>query len=198
MLLTLALVSIYPRIPTRGLDYQFRLFDGPRSELDLDACHNLTHILGYLADFLYNPKRSQEFCAGPKLSAQAAKYCLVYLCDHTASEQRAPPRMSAEQRMRRRYFPWKWHRRVIREDIRGPHVTPWFWLQRPAHFGSFFQPCIFHREITDLIYVHTPPPYRSSQVLHTKTTKLLGADSTLRSIISHFDISTTSSLGQRS
>ncbi|KAF5314467.1 hypothetical protein D9619_011740 [Psilocybe cf. subviscida] len=116
--------------------------------------------LEYLSNFLRDPKRSREFCAGPGLFAQAAKCCLVYLCDHTAFAQKAPPRMSAQLRMRRKHTPWKWHRRVLREDVRGPRVTPWLWLRHPLYLG-ISETRVLHRKTNDQLYVHSAAVYIS-------------------------------------
>lgn len=114
----------------------------------------------YFSNFLRDPMRSRKFCAGPNLFAQTAKYYLSYLCNHSAFAQKAPPRMSAQQCMRRKYNPWKWHRRVIREDIRGPHDTPWLWLRRPTSEGIIMRTYVLHRK-NDLIYAHNLNIYES-------------------------------------
>lgn len=105
--------------------------------------------------------RSREFCAGPKLFAQAAKWCLIYLCDHTAFGQNKQHRMSAKQRMRRKCSPWKWHRRAMREDIRGPLITPWLWIRRLVPKKGFSNLIVLgtsvpHRKANDLVYAHSP------------------------------------------
>jgi hypothetical protein len=161
--LVFALVTIYRQLPIGVFHNRFDLFDGTHfgdqssAALQLDAIMSIfPGYLEYLSDFLRDPKRSQEFCAGPKLFAQAAKHCLFYLCDHAAFEQKVPPQLSAQQRTRRKYTPWKWHRRVLKEDIRGWSVTPWLWLRRPDLYGRFSETRVLHRKTNDLIYIHSP------------------------------------------
>lgn len=131
--------------------------------------------LKYLTDVLHDPKRSMEFYAGPKLFAHAAKHCLLYLCNHAAFSQKAPPRISAQHRMRRKLTPWKWHRRFLREDIKGPGDAPWLWLRRPtAPYRPITRTPVFHRRTNDFIYIHIPhismsidpPDYNDPVVMH--------------------------------
>lgn len=143
---------------------QFGLFDSFHSgrqssvALERDSIGVITYpdSLEYVSEFLCDPKRSQACCAGPELFAQAAKYCLIYLCDHTAFAQKVPPRMSILQRMRRKHTPWKWRRRILRKDIRGPRVAPWLWLRRLTPYFIFSQTYVLHHRTNDLIYIHSP------------------------------------------
>jgi hypothetical protein len=63
--------------------------------------------------------------------------------------------MSAQQRMRRKHTPWKWHRRVLTQDIRGSRDTPWLWLRRPVP-STILSTHVLHRKTDDLIYIHSP------------------------------------------
>ncbi|KAF5315207.1 hypothetical protein D9619_007090 [Psilocybe cf. subviscida] len=165
--LVFALVAIYSEFSNIKLSEcsryaQYRLFHKSHFEhralatFQLDMIETDLRYVEYLSNFLRDPKRSREFYAGPKLFAQAAKYCLLYLCDHRAFAQKIPPRMSAQQRMRRKHTPWKWHRRVLREDIRGSCDTPWLWLRRSTSFGTFSRTLVLHRKANDLVYIHSP------------------------------------------
>ncbi|KAF5318668.1 hypothetical protein D9619_010911 [Psilocybe cf. subviscida] len=100
MSLFFAMVTIYRKLPIGAFHESFSLvgkFDAHvqspavlQNDWDNEA---MSGYLESLSDFLRDPKRSREFCAGPKLFSQAAKYCLFYLCDHTAFEQEAVPRI---------------------------------------------------------------------------------------------------------
>lgn len=161
--LVLALLAIYRDLPLGAFHNHFCLFDHTHfSDRDLVSLQlriirtSDVGYMGYLSDFLRDRTRSQECFAGPKLFAHAAMYCLNYLCDHTAFAQKAPPRMTPRRRRRRQYTPWKWHRRVRREDIGGWRVTPWLWLRRPTLYGSVSQTRVLHHKTNDLIYIHSP------------------------------------------
>ncbi|KAF5329322.1 hypothetical protein D9619_008917 [Psilocybe cf. subviscida] len=174
--LVFALVANYRKLPIGVIHNQFSLFDMPHFDgralgafQILVQCTVVEPNLEYLSSFLHDPKRSREFCIGPKLFAQAAKHCLLYLCNHTAFAQKAPPRVSAQQRMRRKHTPWKWHRRALREDIRGPRITPWLWLQRQS--SKIYGTCVLHRKTNDLIYIHNPGPYMSIQYNYNRIIK---------------------------
>ncbi|KAF5314982.1 hypothetical protein D9619_007559 [Psilocybe cf. subviscida] len=160
--LVLALISVYRDLPLGAFHDRFRLFDHTEFE-DRDLFSLQLRIIRtgdvgymrYLSDFLRDRRRSRECCAGPKLFARAAMYCLYYLCDHKAFEQKSP-RMPPRQGMRRIYTPWKWRRQVIREDIGGWRATPWLWIRRPKTYGSISRTRVPHRRSNDLIYIHAP------------------------------------------
>lgn len=166
--LLFAAVTISSKLPLGAFHERFSLYNSADfKDPSIVACQ-LRSIVGntpeedmdymkYLSDFLHDPKRSREVCARPILFAQAARHCLLYLCNHTAYQQKAPPQMSPKQRMRRKYAPWKWRRRVLRQDIRASGTTPWFWL-RPfiRNDDELSRRHVLHRKTNDLIYVHTP------------------------------------------
>ncbi|KAF5329355.1 hypothetical protein D9619_008937 [Psilocybe cf. subviscida] len=167
--LLFALVAVYPKLPIGAIYKQFILFDNAHFKDQSLIAYQLRSILSpetgldyvnYLSDFLRDPKRSREVYVGPKVFGQAAKWCLIYLCDHTAFAQKVTPRISEQQRVRRKYTPWKWHRRVLRHDIGGPGTTPWLWLKRRTITpnGIRFSPRRVLHRTNDLIYVHNPYP----------------------------------------
>ncbi|KAF5328192.1 hypothetical protein D9619_013385 [Psilocybe cf. subviscida] len=70
-----------------------------------------------------------------KTFADAAHFCLEQLCAHLDSTV-APEIISERLRRRRICFPWKWHRRIIKEHVGDNKETPWMWLPQYGRYNS--------------------------------------------------------------
>lgn len=75
-----------------------------------------------LSDYLRTPGRinTQTF-------ANAAAYCLQYLCNHLGADQTVIPVLNSRLRLMRRACPRRWHRRQVVNKIRGWRETSWMW-----------------------------------------------------------------------
>lgn len=104
-----------------------------------------------MSDYLCTLSRSHSHAVGPETFAEAAIYCLKYLCRHGAPSRVKVPVMSRRQRRIRRMYPWKWSHRPFPEERGGPGITPWMWLHWPWNRRNTLA-----RDRQNIIYAHVP------------------------------------------
>lgn len=123
-------------IPCGALHRDLRLdWDSPlltnSPEIDLkffESDHLHRHYVPYLSDYLRTPNRSKIHAVDAKAFANAATYCLQYLCNLGSSKQNIIPAVDSQLRLMRKICPWKSRQRRSTDKARGWAETPLMWV----------------------------------------------------------------------
>lgn len=113
------------------LDWQTQFVPDPRvMTLNIlgNPCNSSRKVITLLSDYLCTPHRSKIHAVGAQTFANAAVYCLQYLCNHAGTGDGVIPVLSSWLRLTRKTRPWKWRRRRAVDKMRGWRETSWMWV----------------------------------------------------------------------